>query len=139
MYSNVTNITIKEYAFREHRFVTILIMFVLIKQNYEFCFDTRYIINFIDRKFLLEVFPSIIIKKMSTFIIVKDINVNMYDANEYIRLQMYLFNKNGIVRVEKEFYIVDDFAIKALIDIDIMKPKDMILDIKKKGYNYRFM
>ena len=28
---NIMNVTIKEYAFREHRFVTILMMFVLIK------------------------------------------------------------------------------------------------------------
>ena len=44
---------------------------------------------------------------------------------------MYLFDKNDIVRIKKEFYIVDDLAVKALIDIDIMKPKGMILDIEK--------
>ena len=31
VHSNVTNITIKEYVFREHRFVTTLMMFILIK------------------------------------------------------------------------------------------------------------
>ena len=87
--------------------------------------------NLIDRKFLLEIFSSIIIKKMSTFMIVKEIDVNMYDVNEYIRLQMYLFNKNDIIRVKREFYIVDDLVIKAFIDINIMKSKGMILDIEK--------
>ena len=83
---NVTNVTTEEYVFREHRFVTILMMFILIKQSYKLCFDTRYIINLIDRKFLFEVFPSIIIKKMSTLMIIKDINVNMHNVNEYIKL-----------------------------------------------------
>ena len=86
VHSNITDVTTKEYTFRKHRFVTILMMFVLIKQSYELCFDTRCIINFIDRKFLLAVFLSIIIKKMSTFMIVKDIDVNMYNASEYVRL-----------------------------------------------------
>ena len=63
--------------------------------------------------------------------IVKGIDVNMYDVSEYVRLQMYLFDKNDIVRVKKKFHIVDDLAIKALIGIDIIKSKDMILDIKK--------
>ena len=48
VYLNVTNVTIKEYVFRKYRFVTILMMFVLIKQSYELCFDTGYIINLID-------------------------------------------------------------------------------------------
>ena len=42
-----------------------------------------------------------------------------------------MFNKNEIARVEKEFYIVDDFVIKTLVDINIMKPKDIVLDIEK--------
>ena len=131
MHSNVTNVTTKKYAFRKHRFVTILIMFILTKQDYELCFEMKYIINFIDRKFLLEVFSSIIIKKISILIIVKDINVNIHNVSEYIKLQMYLFNKNDIIKIKKEFHIIDDLVIKVLIDIDIMKLEDMILDIKK--------
>ena len=63
--------------------------------------------------------------------IVKEIDVNMHDVSEYIKLQMYLFNKNDIIKVKKKIYIVDNLAIKALIDINIIKSKDIILDIKK--------
>ena len=63
--------------------------------------------------------------------IVKGIDVNMYDVSEYVRLQMYLFDKNGIIKVKREFHIVDDLVVKALIDINIMKSKGMILDIEK--------
>ena len=55
----------------------------------------------------------------------------MHNASEYIRLQIYLFNKNDIAKVKREFYIVDDLVIKALIDINIIKSKNIILDIKK--------
>ena len=68
---------------------------------------------------------------MSTFITIKDIDINMHNANEYIRLQIYLSDKNDIIKIKKEFHIVDDLAIKAFIDINIMKLKDMIFDIKK--------
>ena len=68
---------------------------------------------------------------MSTFIIIKDINVNMYNVNEYIKLQMYLFNKNDIIKIKKEFYIVDNLVVKAFVDINIIKSKDIVLDIKK--------
>ena len=63
--------------------------------------------------------------------IVKDINVNMHNVNEYVKLQIYLSDKNSIVKIKREFYIVDDFVVKALIDINIIKLKNMILDIKK--------
>ena len=63
--------------------------------------------------------------------IVKGININMHDVNEYVRLQIYLFDKNDIIKIKKEFHIVDDFIIKAFVDINIIKLKDMILDIKK--------
>ena len=44
---------------------------------------------------------------------------------------MYLFDKNDIIKIKKKFHIVDDLAVKALIDIDIIKSKDIILDIGK--------
>ena len=106
-------------------------IFVLIKQSYEFCFDTRYIINFINQKFLLKVFLNIVLKKMSTFITMKDININIYNVNEYVKLQINLSNKNDIIKIKKGFHIVDDLIIKTFVDINIIKSKDMVFDIKK--------
>ena len=68
---------------------------------------------------------------MSTFMIMRDIDVNMHNVNEYIKLQMYLFNKNNIIKVKREFYIVDNLIVKALIDINIIKLEDIIFDIRK--------
>ena len=61
----------------------------------------------------------------------RDIDVNIYNINEYIKLQIYLLDKNDIIKIKREFYIVDDFIVKALIDINIIKLKNIILDIKK--------
>ena len=63
--------------------------------------------------------------------IIKDINVNMHNVSEYVKLQMYLSDKNDIIKIKKEFYIVDDLVIKVLINIDIIKSKNMIFDTEK--------
>ena len=86
VHSNVTNVIIKKYVFRKHRFIITLMMFVLIEQNYELCFDTGCIINFIDKKNLFKIFSDIVVKKISIFMIIKDIDVNIYNVNEYIKL-----------------------------------------------------
>lgn len=42
-----------------------------------------------------------------------------------------MFDKNDIVKIEREFHIVDDLVIKIFIDINIIKSKGIILDIGK--------
>ena len=61
----------------------------------------------------------------------RDINVNMYNMNEYIKSQIYLFVKNDIIRIKKEFHNIDNLVIKAFVDINIIKSKSIILDIEK--------
>ena len=56
-------------------------------------------INFIDKKFLFKVFLDIVVKKVSTLMIIKNINVNIYNIDEYIKLQIYLFGKNDIIKL----------------------------------------
>ena len=55
-----------------------------------------------------------------------------------MKLRIYLFNKNNIIKIKIKFYIVDDLAIKALVDINIIKSKNIIFDIKKR-HNYRLI
>ena len=86
--SNATDVTIEDYKFRGHRFVTALIRFFLEEIGYELCFNIEYIISLIDRKFLLKVFLEIVdkIKKISLPIIIRGIDTNTYDISEYVRL-----------------------------------------------------
>ena len=91
----------------------------------------KYIINLIDKKFLFEIFLDIVVKKISTLMIIRGIDVNMHNVNEYVKLQIYLFDKNDIIRIKREFHIVENLVVKTFIDIDIMKSKGMILDIEK--------
>ena len=71
------------------------------------------------------------IKKISTLIIIKEINSNKYETNEYIKIKIYLFNKNKIIAlIKREFYVIDNLTAKTLIEIDIMKLKEIILDLQ---------
>ena len=97
---NIINIIIEEFIFQRYRFVIILIIFFLIKKDYELYFDIKYIMNFIDKKFLLEISSKIVIKKISFLIIIRRLNINTYNINEYIKLYIYLPDKNNITLIK---------------------------------------
>ena len=63
-------------------------------------------------------------------ITIKDIEIKRYKVNECIKIKIYLFNKNNnFILIKREFYIIDNLTIKALINIDIIKSKDIILNL----------
>ena len=98
---------------------------------YNLCFDTGCIMSLINKTFLSENHPTTKIKKMSTSITVKGINSNKHEASEYIKIKMYLSGKNEMIAlIEREFHVVDNLTAKALIGIDIMKSKEIVLDLQ---------
>ena len=97
---------------------------------FDLYFDTNYIISLINRIFLRENYLDTKIRKISTSIIVKEIKNKRYEANKYIRIKIYLFNKNNLITlIKREFYIINNLTTKALIDINIMKSKDIVIDL----------
>ena len=70
------------------------------------------------------------IKKISTSIIIKEIKNKRYEVNKYIRIKIYLSNKNSLIAlIKREFYIINNLTAKALININIMKSKDIVIDL----------
>lgn len=97
---------------------------------FDLYFDIEYIISLIDRKFLLDNYLDAEIRKMLTSITVKGIDSKRYKVSKYIKIRIYLSNKDGkIAFIERELYVVDNLIAKALISIDIMKPEDIILNL----------
>ena len=129
VYSISTDRPITGYAFRGFHYVTAMIQFFLLGILYDLCFDTRCIMSLIDRAFLREVYPDAEIKRMSTLMTVKGIGSRKHNASEYVKLKMYLSDKNGTAVIERELHIVDDLTVRALIDIDIMKPERIVVDL----------
>ena len=71
---------------------------------------------------------NISIKKMSTVINIKGINNKKHNASEYIRLKLFFHKLADIALIEREFHIVDNLTVIALIDINIIKSKRITLD-----------
>ena len=121
----------KNYVFREFYYVTIIIQLFFLNLLYNLYFNIKYIISLINRTFLSENYSTIKIKKISTLITIKEINNNKYEISEYIKIKIYLSNKNKIiVLIEREFYIIDNLTTKTLIEIDIIKSKEIVLDLQ---------
>ena len=74
---------------------------------------------------------SINIKRIPLPIKVYSISIKEYNIYEYIIILIYILGPNSIVLIRREVYIIDDLSTKALIGIDIIKPKGIILDISK--------
>ena len=111
---------------------------LLIYQNYfyEYYFNIKYIILFIDRIFLNQILKKkknqINIKKIS-FIKIRKLKNKKYNIYEYVIILIYIFNKNNkIILIRREIHIVEFFLIKIFINIDIIKPEKIILNINKK-------
>ena len=98
---------------------------------YNLYFNIKYIISLINRTFLSENYFTTKIKKISTLITIKEINNNKYEISEYIKIKIYLSNKNKIIiLIKKEFYVIDNLIAKTLIEINIIKLKEIILDLQ---------
>ena len=79
------------YAFRRFRYITAIVTFSSnIDRAYKLYFDTGYTISLINRRFLYRICPNIQISKMQTPITVKGIGNRRHQADEYVKLKIYL-------------------------------------------------
>lgn len=122
---------IKGYTFRGFYYVIIKIQLFLLGLSYNLCFDIRYIISLVDRAFIRETCFNVEIRRILTFITIRDINSKKHSTNKYVKLKLYLLEKNEIALIKRELYIVDKLTIKALIEINIMKLEGIIVDLRK--------
>ena len=131
IYSTSTDYFIKGYTFRGFRYVIIIVLLYFLGVLYDLYFDIEYTISLIDRKFLLKVFPDALIKKISISITIKGIGDKKYNVSEYVRLKMWLLGGTATTLIERELYIINNLTIKALINIDIIKLKEITINLEK--------
>ena len=72
----------------------------------------------------------------------RSLDIKGYNIYKYIIISIYIFNKDRskLVLIYYKIYIIDNLSIKIFINIDIIKLKDIILNINKnliiiKSYN----
>ena len=64
---------------------------------------------------------------------VRGLKTKEHNAYKYVIILMYIPGRDSdkVTLIRREIYIVDDLSAKALIGINIMKFKDIVLDIDK--------
>ena len=80
--------------------------------------------------------PNIIILRLPKPLFIKDVGASKFSINKYIIQNIYFIkhigNKPVKFYVKKKLYIVKELNIKVLINLDIIKLKDFILNILKR-------
>ena len=81
---------------------------------------------------------NIPIKKISTIINIKDINNKKYNVSEYIRIKLYFVELASIALIEREFHVIDNLTVTALIDINIIKLKRINLNFNNNIVRFEY-
>ena len=66
---------------------------------------------------------------MKSFITIRELDINTYNISEYVRLLFYLLSKNNIALIKREFYLIDNLITKTLIEINIIKSKEIVFNV----------
>ena len=97
-------------------------MNLLFEQKFEIGYlNFKCAINLINRIFLTKIHFELSVKIITNFIIVREIEFNKHKTSKYVITFFYFSDENVIViLISREIYIVNDFKIKVLININIM-------------------
>ena len=105
-------------------------------QSHKICTDTDCMMFLINRKFLLLNVFNILIKSMSFLIRVSELKSKIHSCSDFILLDLYLDSKiDSQVKtayIYCEVYVIDDLNVKLLLDLNILRSEEMIIDLKKK-------
>jgi hypothetical protein len=82
-------------------------------------------------KKLIELGLKIEIRKIFIIIKIRGLGSSKYDADEYTVVSIYILNKDGVILITRELYIVNNLSAKIFIGVDIIKSKDIILNTRK--------
>ena len=125
-------------AFRGYRFATVNISLTYQDQLYKYCFDTDCTISLIDQAFFNQILKKandklqIDIKRTSP-IRIRDLGTKKHNACEYTIIPIYIpdSDSNKIALIRRKIHIVNNLSAKTLIDIDIIKSEEIVLDIDR--------
>ena len=85
-----------------------------------------YFIILINRTYLSRVFLSLLIKNITSPIIIRGLESNRYKTSKYIIISLYFLSKDAIAIISsREIYIINKFKINILVNIDIIISKEI--------------
>ena len=105
-------------------------------QSHEICMNTDCTMFLIDRKFLLSNILNILVKPMSFLIRVHELRSKIHSCSDFILLDLYLNSKVDSqvksAHIYHEVHVIDNLNVKLLLDLNILKSEEIIIDLKKK-------
>jgi hypothetical protein len=130
----------KEYAFREHQYARVKRALGFNDETHDFCANSETFMSLVDRKFV-EHFKSEI--KITSFKIqMKEIDFKTHDTSKYCFFNSYFREhfkeKLSITHIQEKFHLMNNLNVNMLIDINIMKFENCILNFKIKIMTFSF-
>ena len=91
---------------------------------------------FIDRMFLKRHLPTIMIHQTVPPIKIRGIGSKIHDDFEYVIIDIYLpgkiDEKRNMTHIKTEFHLINKLKVNILIDMNVMRSENMILNFEKK-------
>ncbi len=72
---------------------------------------------------------------MTISLIVRSIRANVHEIKEYVNFSIYLSSKNDSIRmteIHKEMHLMKELKVNMLIENDILRSKEFIINVQKK-------
>ncbi len=72
---------------------------------------------------------------MTTFLIVRDIESNVHETKKYVNFSIYLSSKNDstrLIEIHRELHLVKKLKINMFIENDILRSKEIIINVQQK-------
>ena len=116
------------FGFRGYIYAKTIVSFSLLEPKLSIYVDSRYIINLINRKFLKTQIFEAEIRSINITIRVKKIKSVKYNVSEYVVLQIYFAEKNKIILIRKELYLINDLRTNIFIGNNIIVLEKIVIN-----------
>ncbi len=105
-----------------------------VERNYVF-FDIEIEAFLTDKQFVLKKFFKIHVHLMINSLIVKNIKSNVHEIKKYVNFSIYLFSRDDsikLIEIHRELHLVKKLKVNMLIENDILRSKEIIIDVQQK-------
>jgi hypothetical protein len=93
-----------------------------------------------NKQFVLKRLLKIHIHLMISSLTIRNIEANVHEIKKYVNFSKYLSSKNDstrLIEIHREMHLVKELKVNMLIDNDILKSKDIIIDVQHKKTTIR--
>ena len=120
------------YEFQNWHYITVEVQLFSADTNQSTCLDIRCTMTLIDWNFLMKQTSHIVIHCMSSPILVQELSTTIHQSSQYIKISIYLSGKDCTAIIEWEIHIIKNLKIKMLLNMNILTPEDITMNLFRK-------